>query len=45
MNLAQTATRNRFQIRLDELHQLSIALFAEAISNPSDAVVEKISAE
>jgi len=44
MTLPQTATRNHFQVRLDELHQLSIALYAEAISNPSDAVVEKIEA-
>ena len=39
-----TQTPNRFQLRLDELHKLSIALYAEAISNPSDAVVEKIEA-
>jgi hypothetical protein len=46
MNLAQTkpATRNQFQVRLDELHETSIALYAEAISNPSEAVVEKIEA-
>jgi hypothetical protein len=45
MNLTSApTTRNRFQIRLDELHQLSIALYAEAISNPSEAVVEKIEA-
>lgn len=39
-----TQTPNRFQLGLDELHKLSIALYAEAISNPSDAVVEKIEA-
>lgn len=45
MNLApETTTRNRFQARLDELHQLSIALYAEAISNPSDTVVQRIEA-
>jgi hypothetical protein len=46
MNLTQTkpATRNQFQVRLDELHETSIALYAEAISNPSEAVVEKIEA-
>jgi hypothetical protein len=46
MTLTQTkpATRNQFQVRLDELHEISIALYAEAISNPSEAVVEKIEA-
>jgi hypothetical protein len=46
MTLTQTkpATRNQFQVRLDELHETSIALYAEAISNPSEAVVEKIEA-
>lgn len=46
MTLTQTkpATRNRFQARLDELHSISIELYAEAISNPSDAVVQRIEA-
>ncbi|MEG4280518.1 hypothetical protein QUA62_24040 [Microcoleus sp. MON1_C1] len=32
MNLAQTATRHQFQARLDELHEISIALYAEVIA-------------
>lgn len=42
MNLTQTKTRNRFQVRLDELHFISIALYAEAITNPTDALVRRI---
>lgn len=32
MNLAQTATRHQFQARLDELHEISIALYAEVVA-------------
>jgi hypothetical protein len=44
MNLTQTkpATRNRFQARLDELHQLSIALHEQALHNPSEDLVQRI---
>jgi hypothetical protein len=44
MTLTQTkpATRNRFQIRLDELHQLSIALHQQSLTNPTDELVRQI---
>lgn len=32
MNLAQTATRYQFQARLDELHEISIVLYAEVVA-------------
>lgn len=42
MNLTQTTTRNRFQVWLDELDFISIALYAEALSHPTDALVQRI---
>ena len=42
MTLTQAETRNRFQIKLDELYEISIALYAEAITNPTDALVQRI---